>query len=51
MTTAFTAIPMNMTTSAMRVLEFDMAEGYPTKRSLVIDLNQDHQQFMELRNA
>ena len=51
MTTAFTAIPMKITTSAIRVLEFDMAESYPMKGCPVIDLNQVHQQSMGLKNA
>jgi hypothetical protein len=40
MTTAFTAIPMKMTTSAMRFLGDDMAEPYPMVASLFIDPDQ-----------
>lgn len=40
MTTAFTAIPMKMTTSAMRFLGGDMGQVYPRAGSASIDPHQ-----------
>ena len=42
MTTAFTAIPEKMTTSAMRFLECDMATFYAPFPAVIIDQDQTH---------
>lgn len=40
MTTAFTAIPMKITTSAMRFRVFGMLRAYAIARGAIIDLDQ-----------
>jgi len=50
MTTAFTAIPLRMTTSTMRILGRDMAESYPTGGARSTDVNQVAKLSLELKN-
>lgn len=43
MTTAFTAIPMKITTSAMRFLGCDIMAIYSIRDVAIIDQDQEHQ--------
>lgn len=51
MTTAFTAIPVKMTKSAMFFLDCDMAQFYQTDASRVNDLHQNCRIFVELKDG
>ena len=50
MTTAFTAIPLKMTTSTMRFLGNDMAKSYPTADARSTDVDQVVWISVELKN-
>ena len=47
MTTAFTAIPVKMTMSAMRFLGDDMSKSYPSSGAAFIDPDQVSSGFQE----